>query len=185
MRRHTHRIITAVLAGVLLLSGWKTARAAAAWARAPHAGERTGLATPRNTPLRAESGSPLAAVARAERAIVFVYLPDCQVCHANMANWIDLVRETRDADVDLYAVAPVQTSAALAYWAGLEPHVRVITAPPAEVQAALGVGNTPATLAVRKGQVRSETLGALTPAGKAEVLRFARGGPVPGGTTVR
>jgi hypothetical protein len=184
MRRHTHHLITAALVGVLLLSGWKTARAAAVWSRAPHAGERTGLATPRNAPVRAPAGSPLAEVARAERAIVFVYLPDCQVCHANMANWIDLVGETRDADVELYAVAPAhpaQSGAAREYWAGLDRHVRVITATPAAVHAAFDVGNTPATLMVQKGQVRGEILGALTPAGKAEVLRFARGGPAHGG----
>ncbi|WP_420127424.1 peroxiredoxin family protein [Longimicrobium sp.] len=179
MRRQAHHIITAVLVGVLLLSGWKTARAAATWARAPHAGERTGLATPRDAPVRAPAGSPLAEVARAQRAIVFVYLPDCQVCHANMANWIDLVGETRDADVDLYAVAPAQpahTAAAQDYWAGLDRHVRVITATPAGVHAAFGVGNTPATLLIQDGRVRGEILGALTPAGKAAVLRFARSG---------
>jgi hypothetical protein len=87
--------------------------------------------------------------------------------------------------VDLYAVAPAQTAAARDYWAGLERHVRVITATPAAVQAAFGVGNTPATLVVRKGRVRSEILGALTPAGKAEVLRVARGAPAPEGRKVR
>lgn len=184
MRRHAHGILTAALVILLLLSGWKTARAAATWARAPHAGERTGLSTPRNTPVRADAASPLAEVARAERAIVFVYLPDCQVCHANMANWIDLVAETRDADVDMYAVAPVQPAQAAAahdYWAGLDRHVRVVTATPAAVHGAFGVGNTPATLLIQDGQVRGEILGALTPAGKAEVLRFARSGPAHGG----
>jgi hypothetical protein len=185
MRRHAPHVITALLACVLLLSGWKTARAAAAWARAPHAGERTGLATPRNAPVRAEGAAPLAAVARAERAVVFVYLPDCQVCHANMANWIDLVAETRGAEVKLYAVAAVDDPRALAYWSGLEGHVRVMAAAPRQVHGALGVGSTPATLLVQDGRVRGQILGALTPAGKAEVLRFARGGPAPEGTTGR
>jgi hypothetical protein len=180
MKRHAKRIITAVLAGVLLLSGWKTARAAAMWVRAPHAGERTGLAKPRNAPVRTESASPLAQVARAERAVVFIYLPDCQVCHANMANWIDLVRELRGGGVELYAIAPVRTPAAHAYWDGLDRHVRVITATPREVHTAFDVGNTPATLLVQDGRVRGEILGALTPAGMAQVRRFVRGGPAPG-----
>jgi hypothetical protein len=180
MRRHAPRILTAALAGILLLSGWKTARAAAVWIRASHAGERTGRTTPRNAPVRADAASPLAEVARAERAIVLVYLPDCQVCHANMANWIDIVGETRDADVKLYAVAAVDDPRALEYWSGLERHVRVMAAAPREVHGALGVSNTPATLLVQDGQVQGQILGALTPAGKAEVLRFARGGPAPG-----
>lgn len=176
MRRHAPRIITAVLTMLLLLSGWKTARAATVWIRAPHAGERTGRSTPRDAPVRAEATSPLAAVARAERAIVFVYLPDCQVCHSNMANWIDIVGETRGADVELYAVAAVDDPWALEYWRGLQRHVRVMAASPREVHGALGVGNTPATLLVQDGRVRGQILGALTPAAKAEVLRFARGG---------
>jgi plasmid stabilization system protein ParE len=179
MRRHAPRIITAVLAALLLLSGWKTARAAAVWIRAPHAGERTGRATPRDAPVRAEAAPALAEIARSRRALVFVYLPDCQVCHSNMANWIDLVRETRGAEVELYAVAAVDDPRALEYWRGLERHVRVLAAAPRAVHGALGVANTPATLLVQEGRVRGQILGALTPAGRAEVLRFTRGGPAP------
>lgn len=179
MRRHAPRIVTALLVGILLLSAWKTARAAATWVHAPQAGERTGLVTPRNTPIRAREGSPLAQVAGAERAIVFIYLPDCSVCHANMANWIDIVGELRDADVELYAVAPVESPQARAYFGGLARHVRVITGTPAEVHGAFDVGNTPATLLVQNGKVRGEILGALTPAGKAQVLRLVRARPAP------
>jgi hypothetical protein len=185
MRRHGLRIITAVLAGILLLSGWKTARAVATWIRAPHASERTGLATPRGAPVRAGPASPLAEVARARRAIVFVYLPDCQVCHSNMANWIDMVGQTQDADVELYAVAAVDDPRALDYWSGLQRHVRVMAAAAREVHGALGVGSTPATLLVQDVQVRGQILGALTPAGMGQVLRFARGGPAPGETGKR
>mgnify|MGYP006137221319 CR=1 FL=1 len=52
MTRHASRMATVVLVGILLLSGWKTARAAAAWMHAPSAGERTGLATRRDAPVR-------------------------------------------------------------------------------------------------------------------------------------
>jgi hypothetical protein len=176
MRRHAPRILTALLVGALLLSGWKTARAAATWARAPQAGERTGLATPRNAPVRARPGSALAPVARAERAIVFIYLPDCQVCHANMANWIDLVGELRGTGTELYAVAPARTPAADAYFGGLRRHVRVITATPAEVHAAFGGGSTPATLLVRDGSIRGEIIGSTTPAALRQVRAFARDG---------
>lgn len=178
MKRHAPRIITAILVAVLLLSGWKAARASIALVRAPHAGERTGLATPRSTPVRARPSSPLAEVARAERAIVFIYSPDCQVCHANMANWIDLVGELRGGPVTLYAVAPVQNRESREYWGGLERHVRIITAPPAEVHTAFGVGNTPVTLLVRDGAVRAEILGSLTEAARGQVRAFARTGSV-------
>lgn len=176
MRGHAPRILTAVLVGVLLLSGWKTARAAATWIRAPQAGERTGLMTVRNAPVRAREGSALAPVAKAKRAIVFIYLPDCQVCHANMANWIDLVGELRGTSIELYAIAPAQTPAAQAYFGGLRRHVRIITATPAEVHGAFGVGNTPATLLVRDGAVRGEIIGSTTPAALRQVRAFAREG---------
>lgn len=172
MRRPGPRIVATLLVAVLLLSGWKAARASAALIRAPHVGERTGLAAARNAPVRARPASPLAEVARAERAIIFIYSPDCQVCHANIANWIDLVGELRGT-VALYGVAPVQTPASRAYWGGLERHVRVITATPAEVHTAFGVGNTPATLLVRGGAVRGEIIGPLTEAARRQVRAFA------------
>jgi hypothetical protein len=174
MRRLAPRIITSVLVALLLLSGWKAARASVALVRAPHAGERTGLAAPRSTPVRARPASPLAEIARAERAIVFVYSPDCQVCHANMANWIDLVGELRGGPAVLYAVAPVQTPAARAYWGGLERHVRILTVTPQEVHAGFDVDNTPVTLLVRKGSVRGEIIGPLTTAARQQVRAFAR-----------
>ena len=176
MRRQGPRIITALLVGALLLSGWTAARASAALLHAPETAARTGLATPRNAPVRSRPASPLADVARAERAIVFIYSPDCQVCHANMANWIDLVGELRGGPATLYAVAPVQTPAARAYWGGLERHVRIITATPAEVHTAFNVGNTPATLLVREGSIRGEVIGPLTAAALEQVRAFARTG---------
>lgn len=176
MRRHAPRLVTAILAGVVALSGWKAARASVALVHAPQAAERTGLATPRNTRVRARPASPLAEIARSGRAIVFVYSPDCTVCHANMANWIDVVGELRGGPAALYAVAPMDTPPALAYWGELDRHVRIITATPAQVHAALGVSSTPATLLVGQGHVRGEIVGSLTGAARAQVRAFARAG---------
>ncbi|HEX2077983.1 MAG TPA: hypothetical protein VHG08_09745, partial [Longimicrobium sp.] len=173
MRRRGRMIVTALLAAVLALSGWKAARASVAITRAPRAGEQAGLATARAASIRTRAGGPLAEIARAERAVVFVYTPDCSVCHANMANWIDLVGALRGGTVALYAVSPADTPAARAYWGGLERHVRVVIAAPAEVHRAFGVAATPATLLVRDGAVRGEIIGSLTAAARAQVRRFA------------
>lgn len=176
MMRHGARILTAVLVAVLLLSGWKAARASVTLARASTAGERTGLATPRNTPVRARAGTPMAEIARAERAIVFIYSPDCTVCHANMTNWVDLVGELRGGPATLYAVAPVQTPASDAYWGGLARHVRVITASPRDVHTAFDVDHTPMTLLVQNGVVRAQVMGSHTAAAMDQVRAFARTG---------
>jgi hypothetical protein len=167
--------MTALLVGVLLLSGWKVARASAVLAAAPQAGERTGLVERRNAPLRARTASPMAEIARAERALVFVYSPDCSVCHANMANWIDLVGELKGGPVSLYTVAPMDTPRTHAYWGQMTQHVRVITTTPAEVHTALGVDVTPMTLLVERGRVRGAAAGSLTAAGRGQLRAFARG----------
>ena len=179
MMRRAAGAATALLVAVLLFSGWKAAAASVTWVRAPGAGARTGLLTVRNVPVRAPAAGPLAEIARAERAIVFIYSPDCAVCHANMANWIDLVGELRGGPVALYAVAPMDTPPARAYWGGLGRHVRVVTATPAEVHTAFGVEATPATLLVERGALRGEVVGSLTAAGLAQVRRFAAAGQAP------
>lgn len=178
MKRHGPRIVTGVLLGVLLLSGWKAARASAALALAPRQADRTGLAETRSTRVRAPAGSPMAEIGRVERAIVFIYSPDCAVSHANMSNWVDLVGELRGGGGALYAVAPVQTPAAKAYWGGLARHVRVITAHPKDVHTTFDVDNTPVTLLVRNGVVRARVTGSLTPAAMRQVRAFARTGAI-------
>ncbi|HEU0301017.1 MAG TPA: redoxin family protein [Longimicrobium sp.] len=175
MRRRSRWIIASLVA-VLASSGWKAARASVTIARAPRAGEQAGLATVRGAPVRAEAEGPLAKITRAERAVVFIYAPDCSVCHANMANWIDLVGTLRGGATALYAVSPTDTPAARAYWGALERHVRVVIAAPAQVHRAFGVQATPATLLVQDGTVRGEIIGSLTAAGRAQVRRFAAEG---------
>ena len=83
MKQRGRGIVTTLLLALLALSGWKAARAAVAIAQAPRAGERAGVATVRGTPVRAEATGPLAEIALSERAVVFIYTPDCSVCHAN------------------------------------------------------------------------------------------------------
>lgn len=175
MKRYVPGIMTALLVGLLLLSGWKVARASAVLAGAPQAGDRTGLVMRRNALLRARAATPMAEIVAAERALVFVYSPDCSVCHANMANWIDLVGEFKGGPVSLYAVAPMDTPRTHAYWGHMSRHVRVITATPAEVHTALGVEGTPSTLLVERGVVRGAVAGSLTAAGRGQVRAFARG----------
>lgn len=175
MKRHVPGIITALLVGLLLLSGWKAARASAVLVRAPQAGERAGLVERRSAPVRARAATPMARIAGAERALVFVYSPDCTICHANMANWIDLVGELKDGPVALYAVAPMDTPPTRAYWGSMARYVRVITATPAEVRTALGVEVTPATLLVERGVVRGAVTGSLTSAARGQLRAFVRG----------
>lgn len=175
MKRRGRRIVTALLVAVLALSGWKAARASVSIVRAPRAGEQAGLAKVRSAPVRAEARGPLGEIARAERAVVFVYTPDCSVCHANMANWTDLVGTLRGG-ATLYAVSPADTPEARAYWGGLARHVRIVIAAPAKVHRAFGVQATPATLLVQDGTVRGEIIGSLTTAARAQVRRFAAEG---------
>ncbi|HEX8318125.1 hypothetical protein [Longimicrobium sp.] len=172
MKRWLPGLATAALVAVLLWSGVKTARAAAALAAAPGAGERAGLVEPVNTPVRATAPG-LETIAAAERALVFVYAPDCAVCHANMANWTDLVADLRGGPVRLFAIAPSGTPAALAYWGALSREVQIITGTPAQVHGAFGVGSTPATLLVERGVVRGKVTGSLTGAARRQVRAFA------------
>jgi hypothetical protein len=125
-----------------------------------------------DTPVRA--GTPgLARIAAAERAVVFVYAPDCAVCHANMANWTELVADLRGGPVRLFAVAPSASPAALDYWGALSREVEIVTATPAQVHAALGAGSTPATLLVERGVVRAAVAGSLTAPARRQVRAFA------------
>lgn len=171
--------VTALLIAVLLFSGFKAVAASAAFLNAASAGESTGLVVLRNDPVRAPATGPLTEIARAERAVVFIYSPDCAVCHANMVNWIDLVADLRDGPVPLYAVAPMDTPAARAYWGSLSQYVRVVTAPPAAVHTGFAVEATPTTLLVERGVVHGEIVGALTGAALAQVRGFAATGEVP------
>ena len=176
MKSRIYGLVPPLLLATLALSGWKAAWGAIDIVRAPGVVEKTGIATPGGRPVRARDGEPLAVIARTERAIVFVYSPDCLICHANMANWIDLVGELRNSPVRLYAVAPMTSAPARDYWRGLDRRVTVIMTTPAALDRALGMRVTPATLLVSAGRVRGEIVGPLTAAAHAQVRRFAATG---------
>lgn len=172
MNRWKRLSVTSVLALLIAWSGLRTANAAVAWRRAPEAGRRTGLMKPARTRVRATSPE-LARIARAERAIVFVYSPACVPCNGNMANWIDLVADLHGGPVELFAVAPEGTPAARDYWGPLTRYVYVITATPAEVRGALDAEVTPATILVENGVIRGVATGALTRPAMLQVHAFA------------
>ncbi|MBB4637297.1 hypothetical protein [Longimicrobium terrae] len=172
MNRWKRLSITGFLALLLAWSGLRTASAAVAWSRAPEAAQRTGLLQPARTRVRATTPE-LARIARAKRAIVFVYAPTCSACNGNMANWIDLVADLHGGQVQLFAVAPAGTPAAREYWGPLSRHVHVITATPAEVRGALNAEVTPATILVENGVIRGVATGALTRPAIRQVHAFA------------
>lgn len=161
-----------VLAGVLLWSVVKAGGAAVTLARAPGAADRTGLMTPRNRPVRATTPE-FARIAAAERAVVFVYLPTCAVCHANMANWTELATDLRGGPVRVFAVAASKTPAAMDYFGPMARQVEVIAADPAEVHAAFEVRSTPSTLLVERGRIRASVEGSLTAAARRHIREFA------------
>lgn len=169
------------LASVLLLSlvltagAWNGTRAAHRWLNAPREALAAGRAAEHDRPLRVKPGSPLAELARAERAIVFVYSPGCEVSRANMANWTELVRRTRGGRVALFAVGPVDADSAAAYWGALARHVRLLPVPAEEIERVLGVRATPVTLAVAKGRIRAEAPGPLRAAARGALMAFAAG----------
>lgn len=172
MSRWTRPAVTGLLVLLLAWSAIKTANAAAAWSTAPEVAERTGLMTRTSTRVRAATPE-LARIARAERAIVFVYAPTCTACNGNMANWIDLIADLEGAPVRLLAVAPAGAPASRDYWGPLTRHVEVIAATPAEVRTALNVDVTPATILVENGVVRGVATGALTRPAMQQVHAFA------------
>ncbi|MBW3570587.1 MAG: hypothetical protein KY467_05735 [Gemmatimonadetes bacterium] len=163
-----------LLLSILLAGGiWNGAGAAHRWLNAPHEALRAGRSAHPGRPIPARPASPLAELAGAERAIVFVYSPGCAVSRANMANWTELVRRTRGGGVTLFAVGPAVADSAAAYWGALAGHVRVLSAPAEEIDAVLGVRDTPVTLAVANGRVRMEAPGPLRAAARGELLAFA------------
>jgi hypothetical protein len=167
-------LATVLLLSLVLTAGaWNGTRAAHGWLSAPREALAAGRPAEHDRPLRAVPGSALAELARAERAIVFVYSPGCAVSRANMANWTELVRQTHGGRVALFAVGPADADSAAAYWGALGRHVRVLSVPAKEIEAVLGVRVTPVTLAVAQGRIRAEATGPLRAAARAELLAFA------------
>lgn len=176
MRKTLYVIGIAAPLAVMAASAARAASGAADWFGAPANAEAFGRPVPRDRPVAVTSReSPLAAVAEAERAIVFVFAADCEVCHVNMANWTELVRTLRGREVALIALSPREKPGAREYWRELGRRVRVVTAPAEEIRAALGVESTPATLMVSRGRVRAEALGTLSAAAWTQFRLFGEG----------
>ncbi|HEU0014454.1 MAG TPA: hypothetical protein VFQ45_12265 [Longimicrobium sp.] len=179
MMRHAWKAAALLLAAVIALCAWRAVGTVRALARAPAAGERTGLGSAADRVLSLPRDHPLGRIALPGRAVVFAYSPDCAVCHANMANWIDIASHARASGMRLIAAAPVQTEDARRYWEPLGESVDVILSDTAMLARVLGVGGTPATLLVHDGVVRRVYDGALTPAARRQVMGFVARGVLP------
>jgi hypothetical protein len=172
MKNRLYAASMLLLSIVLAASAWNGAGAVRQWVAAPATAQAAGRPTERDVPVRAPAGSALAQIAVAERAVVFVFSPDCAVSRANTANWTELVRRARGGGVALFAVGPTSPDSAAAYWGALARHVRVLTATPEQIDAVLGVRATPVTLTIEKGRIRTETPGPLRSAARAELMEF-------------
>lgn len=177
MKNRIYAAAVVLLALVLAGSGWNGVRAIHQFTMARTDAERSGTPKERDDAVRAKPGTPLAELSRAGRAIVFVFSPGCAPSRANMANWTEIVRETRGSGVALFAVGPVSPDSAAAFWGELARHVRVIGMPAQEIDAALGVRSTPATLLVENGRIRAEAAGPLRQAARRRLSAFASRGP--------
>jgi hypothetical protein len=175
MKNRLYAASMLLLSTVLAASAWNGAGAVRQWVTAPATAQAAGRPMERDAPVRARPGGALAEIAAAERAIVFVFSPECAVSRANTANWTEIVRRARGGGVALFAVGPTSPDSAAAYWGALGRHVRVLTATPEQIDAALGVRATPVTLTVEKGRIRGETPGPLRSAARAELTEFVVG----------
>jgi hypothetical protein len=161
--------------GVLAAGGINAVQAAHQWVTAPRQAMASGALIPSARALRASAGGAWDELARAERAIVFVYSPTCEVSRANMANWTEIIRAAQGSGVPLFAVGPVDSAAAAQYWGPLSRHVRLAPTDARGLVAALGVSVTPVTLVVENGTIRSQVEGPLRVAAMEQLRRVVHG----------
>jgi hypothetical protein len=173
LKTRIYAVFMIVLSVLLAASAWNGARAAVRWVHAPVEARGAGRPTPRSEQIRVGTGSRMEPLARTERAIVFVFSPGCAVSRSNMANWTQIVRNTRGTGVAIYAVGPAPADSAAAYWGALARHVRVLSVPAEEIQRTLGVRTTPVTLTVQEGRIISETQGPLRAEANRALVGFA------------
>jgi hypothetical protein len=174
MKRIYGAALAAVVA-VLAVGGWNAVQAAHRWATAPPQAKASGPLAPHDRAVRAQAGGAWDDLVRAERAVVFVFSPGCEVSRANMANWTEIIRAAQAGDVTLFAVGPVDAAAAAEYWGPLASHVRLISTDPHGLDSALGVRATPVTLVVEKGRIRSKAEGPLRIAAMEQLRAVVRG----------
>jgi hypothetical protein len=174
MKRIYGASLAAVLA-VLAAGGLNAVQAAHRWVTAPAQAKASGALAPHDRAVRAQAGGAWDDLVRAERAVVFVFSPGCEVSRANMANWTEIIRAAHDGGVPLFAVGPVDAAAAAEYWGPLAAHVRLISADPHGLDSALGVRVTPVTLVVEKGRIHGKTEGPLRIAAMEQLRAAVRG----------
>ncbi|HET6764031.1 MAG TPA: hypothetical protein VFH27_10165 [Longimicrobiaceae bacterium] len=163
------------VAAVCLFLFYRVTAAAVAFAGARSTAEHARVGTARHTRLashRAVLGGA-AALASADRAVVFVYAADCTPCNRNMWNWIDLLRSP-NATAQFYAIATPKGKDP-SYWSRFGQQVKVVDADSAVLDGVLSVPVTPTTLLIEKGVVTAEYRGGLSAAGKAEIAGFLHG----------
>jgi hypothetical protein len=174
MTRMYGAALAAVLA-VLAAGGWNAVQAAHRWVTAPAQARASGALTPHDRAVRAQAGGAWDDLVRAERAVVFVFSPGCEVSRANMANWTEIIRAAKNSGVALFAAGPVDATAAAEYWGPLGAHVRLIPTNPQGLDSALGVRVTPVTLVVEKGRIRGTLEGPLRIAAMEQLWAVIRG----------
>lgn len=173
--RRVYGVVLAAMITVLAAGGINAVQAAHRWVAAPARANADGAFAPSGHPLRSRAGGAWNELARAERAIVFVFSPACEVSRANMANWTEVIRAAQGSGVPLFAVGPADSAAAADYWGPLAAHVRLLSTDPPGLVAALGVDVTPVTLVVENGSIRSKVEGPLRVAALAQLRELVGG----------
>lgn len=112
---------------------------------------------------------------QADRAVVFVFSPGCEISRANMANWTEIIRSGQGSGVSFFAVGPVDAASAMEYWGPLAKHIRIIASDPSGLNKALGVDTTPVTLVIARGRIRSKAEGPLRIAALEQLRSVVRG----------
>ncbi|MET0395610.1 MAG: hypothetical protein ABW277_02165 [Longimicrobiaceae bacterium] len=107
-----------------------------------------------------------------ERAIVFVFAPECDPTRGNMWNWVDLIGVPEGRPVRALAVTLDRTPGAADYWRRLAGRVEVVAVDSSTMRNRLRVEATPATLLVEDGAVRRVYAGPLNALAKRDVAAW-------------
>lgn len=94
-----------------------------------------------------------------DRTLLLLFDPDCGPCNANMANWIDLLSQTRSARTGVIALG-LRATDPDQYWEVFEGRIPVYTADSTNITRA-GFRATPTTMLILNGRVTHEFVGVL------------------------
>ncbi len=112
-----------------------------------------------------------------ERAVLFVFDPECAPTRANTWNWVDVLGASEGRPVRTLAVTLDGMAGGEAYWRRLGGRVEVVSVDSATMRNRLRVDATPATLLVEDGAVRRVYAGPLNAPAKRDVAAWVRGAP--------